>query len=620
MTDQICLVPPPRTVRWGGGCFTPPGALAAALPQDLAALAGPLATLWPQLRLCKAGGAVALVREDALGPEAYRLTVTAQGVRAFYGAPAGALYAMMTLRQLAAQGLPLCEIEDAPALAIRGYMLDISRGKVPAMETLKALADGLARLKYNHLELYIEGFSFAYPSFPAVWRDRTPITPAEVRELDAYCKARCIDLVPHQNSLGHMAAWLALPEYAPLAEGGLCWNGIQLPPTTLDACDAGSAQLVERLTADLLPNFTSPYFHVAMDEPFELGRGKNKARAAREGTDEMYVAYVEKMHAMAAAHGKTMMMWGDVIGRSETMAARLPKDILVVDWGYEAEHPARRRAEKLRAAGLRFCMCAGTSTWSSFTGMTDNMIENITQMGRAAHACGAEGLILSDWGDQGHFQYFPTSWPGLCLAAAWAWNAQGASEQTVIDALDRLIYGDKAGVLGRLSLEAGRYYLLEEFRTPCRALAMVPLKTGLVEREAYEGQLAASVRMMRFFSEDDLCTVYEQSFAGRRPFDKQPLLALLRGLRGQLAAACPTCADGALVLREYANALLAVEALCRVRAVILGDESELPGLAGQLADMMAEHRALWLARNKPYGLEEGLQPFARLHDQLLARA
>ena len=617
--DRICLLPPPRALRWGEGCFSPTGALEAALPQDLAGLAGPLATLWPQLRLRAQGGAVAFAREEALPPEAYRLSVTAGGIRAAYSAPAGALYAMMTLRQLALQGLPLCEIEDAPALPIRGYMLDISRGKVPAMETLKALVDGLARLKYNHLELYIEGFSFAYPSFPEVWQDKTPLTPAEVRALDAYCKARCIDLVPHQNSLGHMAPWLALPAYAHLAEGGLCWNGIQLPPTTLDACDEGSAQLVERLTADLLPNFTSPYFHVAMDEPFELGRGKNKARADREGTDDMYLAYVEKMHELAAAHGKTMMMWGDVIGRSETMAARLPKDIVVVDWGYEAEHPARRRAEKLRDAGLRFCMCAGTSTWSSFTGMTDNMIENITQMGKAAHACGAQGLILSDWGDMGHFQYLSTSWPGLCLTAAWAWNEEGAGEQAVVDALDRFIYGDKAAVLGRASMEAGRYYLLEEFRSPCRALAAVPLTTGLVDREAYERQLQMTLRLMPFFSEESLCRIYQESFDGRKPFDKQPLLALLRGVRAQLAAARPACADGALAVREYENALLAVELLCRVRAVILGDESERPGLAEQLADMMAEHRGLWLARNKPHGLEQSLKPFARLHEQLAAK-
>ena len=44
-------------------------------------------------------------------------------------------------------------------------MLDISRSKVPNITTLKKLVDKFATLKYNHLELYVEGFSYEYNSF-----------------------------------------------------------------------------------------------------------------------------------------------------------------------------------------------------------------------------------------------------------------------------------------------------------------------------------------------------------------------------------------------------------------------------------------------------------------------
>jgi hypothetical protein len=75
-------------------------------------------------------------------------------------------------------------------------MLDISRNKIPTIETLKVIAQLLADLKYNHLELYIEGFSFAYPSFRRLWEGKeTPLTGDEIKELDAFCRSGFIDLV-----------------------------------------------------------------------------------------------------------------------------------------------------------------------------------------------------------------------------------------------------------------------------------------------------------------------------------------------------------------------------------------------------------------------------------------
>ena len=63
------------------------------------------------------------------------------------------------------------DIEDVPDLKIRGVMLDISRAKVPSVETIKNTIKLLAELKYNHLELYIEGFSFETKKYPLVLRD-----------------------------------------------------------------------------------------------------------------------------------------------------------------------------------------------------------------------------------------------------------------------------------------------------------------------------------------------------------------------------------------------------------------------------------------------------------------
>ena len=71
----------------------------------------------------------------------------------------------------------------APVLPVRGYMLDISRDKVPTMETLFALVDSLAALRYNQLQFYTEHtFAFAddAPAAVAVITYLSQVRPATV--------------------------------------------------------------------------------------------------------------------------------------------------------------------------------------------------------------------------------------------------------------------------------------------------------------------------------------------------------------------------------------------------------------------------------------------------------
>ena len=98
----------------------------------------------------------------------------------------------------------------------RGYMLDVSRDKVPTLATLKQIVDLLKVCNYNQFQLYTE-HTFRYSKHEAAWKNASPLTPAEIRELDLYCRMNDIELVPNQNSFGHLERWLKLPEYNHLA-------------------------------------------------------------------------------------------------------------------------------------------------------------------------------------------------------------------------------------------------------------------------------------------------------------------------------------------------------------------------------------------------------------------
>lgn len=619
---RIVLLPPPRRVAWQMGSYAWRGSLRVVPDAALAALPLPEGMAWAEV----GSGDVRFVHEAQLAPEACRLTVAEGGVTIAYGTPSGAYYALMTLAQIMPQSdgaLPHCAIEDAPALPLRGVMLDISRDKVPTLQTLLSLVDKLALMKINHVQLYMEGFSYAYDFAKDLWVGETPITAEELQALDAYCRARFIDLVPSQNSLGHMGAWLATERYNPLAEvpGGATVMGRTFPPNTMDPADPGSLALVTQMTDELLPNFTSGLFHVNMDEPFELGQGKSKAAVAQYGRGKVYLDYARKVHAMVAARGKRMMMWGDVVANHPEAIGDVPQDVIIVEWGYEAEHPFDVRTARLRDAGLDFCLCPGTSSWSSYTGITDNMLANIGAAGKAAHAYGAMGLIVADWGDGGHQQYLPISYAGIAYGAAHAWHADGIPEDALAGWLSRMIFRDETGTMGQLALDAGRYRAFEEFIAPCRMVASFTMMLGIVPPAVYPALMDRLIHALYGMMAPELRPLYLRRYEERGPLDLPGLLAYMDAIQKRLAKAAMQAPDADIIRREYRNAIRLVCLLEIVRnATVENDFARAADWQAEMAAIRQEHEVLWRARNKEGGLSRSVRPLLAIEAALGEKA
>ena len=607
---NIKLFPAPKHIRELEGCFR--AAIPMNIPDEMSALTSIFGGIYQtggtdQIRFCS---------NREIHPEGYLLEITGAGIRIESSCPAGRFYALVTLGQMLQQHtlLPCCSIQDAPSLKMRGYMLDISRGRIPNMDTLRNLADLLAKFKYNQLQLYIEGFSFDYPSFPACMEGHTPLTGTELQELDLYCRQRYIELVPNQNCLGHMAPWLARPEYRHLAEyeADLEVFGRKYPPTTLDAADPGSLELVKRMFEDLLPNFISRWVNVDMDEAFELGKGKNADFAAQYGSDRLFLNYARKLHDYFSSQGRRMMMWADAAAESSLLRAELPEDILLLEWGYEAEHPYEQRLEALRNAGRSFCVSPGTSSWSSFTGNTDNMLKNITIALDAAKRFGAEGMLLTEWGDMGHLQPPATNWPGMVYAGSLAWNIdRKVNETELASALDLFVFRDNRSILGQLALDMGRYNRKESFRLPCRTLACFPILLGPMEADAYASAVLRLATALVNMAPPPVAKVYLAEIENRKTTDGSTILEDIENWLGRLASAEPACKDGSLILEEYRCALESVWVLTRAHSLLLQGVRD-ARLAHRIGQLVESYRRLWPSRAKPDCLESSLKGFLRL--------
>ena len=176
------------------------------------------------------------------------------------------------------------------------------------------------------------------------------------------------------------------------------------------------------------------------------------------------------------------MMWGDVVSRNPDIIAEIPKNITLLEWRYESMQPFASICSKYQQAGLKYLVCPGTSSWSSFTGRTDNMMGNVENAVSAAIRYGAEGMLVTDWGDTPHLQYLTVSYPGLAYAAALSWNNLPRESVPLTGYLDQVIFRDKSQKMGSLVMELGRYNQFEEFPMVAMTTTSMAFRFGLMDK------------------------------------------------------------------------------------------------------------------------------------------
>jgi hypothetical protein len=536
---------------------------------------------------------LSLTAGGATHPQGYQLTVTGGRIHVVAATPAGLFYGVQTLRQLLMQcgrRLPDVRCIDWPDFPNRGVMLDVSRDKAPTLPTLFALVEMLAEWKINQLQLYFEHI-YAYRQHPTVWQDASPFTAAEIIELDRFCQARFIELVPNQNSFGHLTNWLVRPEYNHLAEAPEGCDTIWgfRPPASLQPTEE-CLRFLRTLYDELLPNFSSRQFNVGCDETIDLGKVRSREQAEAAGVGRLYVDFVQKIHREVRARGYTMQFWGDIITHYPELVRELPRDAVALEWGYEADHPFDEHGALFAASGIPFYVCPGTSTWNSLVGRTTNAVENIRNATRNGLKHGAVGLLTTDWGDNGHWQPLPVSYLGLAASAAHAWSHDAACALSLPDALSRFAFRDATGLMGRLAYDLGDLYRL----------------TGISVHNA-------SVLFRVLQSPPDKLMEWLRSEEVTEPAPRlRAVLDAIDGIMGNLGNVDMQRADADLVKREFtwgANMLRhacwrAIWALGLERNA--GSDTLRQWLLQEADKLLPEFREIWHARNRAGGFARSL--------------
>ena len=373
-------------------------------------------------------------------PEGYLLTLRGAVVQISANDAAGLFYGIQTLRQyLAMPAHPAVEITDWPELALRSDYLDM-RGIYPKFENLLRYIEEMAAYKLNTLVIEYED------KLPRARKDlchpTDALTPEQHRRLLEVARENFIDIIPLQQSFGHLEYVLKLPEYQhlreiPEAPGEMC-------PLREGAYELAASLLEE--TARLHPD--SRYLHLGCDEVWSLGQS-DECKASGKSRGRIAIEYINRLAEKVVSLGKIPIVWHDMMAdvwRGGEMGeagnyddlALLNKNLVVAIWLYSPDRVnlvAPKLMEALHAHGIRTIPCSAVRA-SDRCGMQnypciEQRLRNIDTWCELIANSRCDGMINTNWWSTFSFGnpygLFETSRYTAFYAADRCWNLRADS-------------------------------------------------------------------------------------------------------------------------------------------------------------------------------------------------
>jgi hexosaminidase len=363
---DLPLLPMPAAVAMGVGSFSLAHAQIAAIDAGERAAGDRLRTLLGRSgggRLVFAStGRIRFRRDSSIhGRQAYRLVITPTAVEVTAAGDAGLYYGAETLWQLIAASrsgrIPVLAINDRPAFAWRGVMLDSARHFQP-VSYVEQLIDRMAMAKLNTLHWHLtddQGWRIQIDRYPRLisvgaWRQEAgaagtnprsgkPVlyggfySKADIRAVVAFARKRHVTIVPEIEMPGHATAMIAAyPELA----------SIQSPPTApshdwgilpnlLVPKDA-TFTFIDHVLDEVMALFPGRFIHLGGDEAVKdqwqanpFVQAKIKALGLKNA-DALQGWFTARVGRYLTAHGRRLIGWDEILG------GEVPADAAVMSW------------------------------------------------------------------------------------------------------------------------------------------------------------------------------------------------------------------------------------------------------------------------------------------------
>jgi hypothetical protein len=553
------------------------------------------------------------VTDQQLSNEGYVVSVGANEVVVAGKTTTGTFYGLQTLKQLvrgdgAAAFIPGVRIVDWPTMRWRAVSDDISRGPVPTVDYIKRQIRTEAFFKLNMHSFYME-HTFASESHPLIGPAGGSLTPAEIRELVAYAKLYHVELVPEQQTFGHLHKALRLEKYADLAETPY---GDVLSPQ-----QEGSYKLVADLYKELNELFPGQFFHIGEDETFELGQGQSRDAARTRGVGAIYFEHLNRVRDVLKPYNRRLMFWGDIALNHPDLISQVPKDMIVMNWQYGARDDFWKDIKPFQDAGLEQFVCPGAQNWNQIFPNLEAARKNIVNFVRDGQKAGATGMMNTTWDDDGE-SLFETTWYSIVLGAAASWQAAPVDLDKFDQSFDWAFFRNEGDqfvkaerALGNAGMQMGaggttdelfwRDPFTTQFQNQSRNSAdrirqmrrdVENVAESLIRNEGRARRNATAVAAMKFAAQ-------RFDHMGRR-------MEVMQKFSDQYWDAYLNLGDRTKTrkLRYYSGAIY----------------NNLREMAEELSILKQDYRAQWLAENRPYWLDSVSARYDQMVSMWLAKS
>jgi len=282
---------------------------------------------------------------------------------------------------------------------IRAYHLDL-RIQVMPMSSLETFVRQLHDGGINTLIVEFEG-TYPYQQHPLIG-NRYAYSPAEIHHLVSYCDRLGVDVIPLQQSFGHVEYILRHERYAALREDPRDLSQVCPSKVTQDSL------LFSQLYGELAATFHSRYIHIGCDETHLLGHCPIcRKKAAGEGVSALYFDYVRMLCNIVIRLGKRPVLWADMALKYPDAIRTLPKGTVLVDWnyGWSLDHFGDHR--KLVESGYEVwgAPAIRSSPDDFYRTGWEKHIDNIRDFVPQARRLGYRGIVLTSWSTSGAYSY-----------------------------------------------------------------------------------------------------------------------------------------------------------------------------------------------------------------------
>jgi len=530
-----------------------------------------------------------------LNEEGYVLVAGKSGVVIGGSTSAGVFYGLQTLKQLVRGNgsdtyVPGVRIVDWPAMRWRGVSDDISRGPVPTLDYIKRQIRTLAAFKLNLHSFYME-HAFSSSEHPLIGPAGGSLTPDEIREIVKYARSYHVEIVPEQQTFGHLHKALKFEKYNPLAETPY---GDVLSPQ-----QEGTYKLIADWYRELNDLFPGKFFHIGEDETFELGEGQSREAAREKGVGAVYFAHLNRVRDLLKPYNRKLIFWGDIALNHPDLIGQVPKEMIVANWDYAPRDSYESRIKPFKDAGLEQWVCPGVWGWNQIFPNVDASSKNIINFVRDGQAVGSPGMLNTSWDDDGE-SLFEMTWYGIVLGAAASWQAQPVDQKVFDRDFDWAFFrsdGDQfVGVIHAL----GSVNTLLGIRTSDDLFWRDPFTTAF-QNDARAN--AEKIRQMRLQVEAAHETLLRNQQRVKRNSSMVPVMIFAAERLDHLGRRAETVEK---LSREYWDAYLNLGDRAktrRLRRYYSPIYNQLREMAEELGELKLSYRTQWLAENRGFWLE-----------------